>query len=879
MRRFSLVLLVALIVLAAFSGLAMAEQVRIDMENDYTDGYEYLGTPAVFSEDANLYPTGIYLPNAADPASYRIHTNYSKNTDACASCHATHSAVGAALLQWYSIYETCMACHDGTVTTTYNVVQGLNPAGEATSGGKFGLMVGQNAAATSLSNHNVTGALNIYAAPGGALKNGADDFGTWTGEFSCSSCHSPHGQGGNARILHPDPNGVQKQNKVVGAVATGIDSVTYAVYNGDDIYTMIKGYPYSQDLKIYVGGVRQYGGFTVDSSTGVSYIRFNEAPAGAVTADFVPSLRVSMQIENYLAAEESVTYKRGINNFCGACHTDYNAQIADAGSELTGSYSKAYRHRVEFDWYNDVGGLKFQNGAGLTRGVVCLTCHVAHGTDKDYWETTLVDAGVDGWTVNMLTELSGSSALKRKPNMGTCEACHKKGDGNDGYWANVESTHNYEEETNLAPGVYDALSATRDPITGVLSAEYVGGATCASCHTKYATQLDHLHTKKARPADDPDIKWGQPDSPEPFKSFYDGWDANKGAAAGGRGTLNVSNSVHIDKDDIDFIFGDKWKIRPAISYQKLVDEGYDTSGIPVAKREGVLFVNFQYNTGNRGPDGSWTAPTWGTHTASQVWQQNCIGCHSTGFDLDAYNDAPTLLPIDPVTGVKNHIADYGITCEACHGPGANHAQAPTKKNIVNPARLTIDRQNDLCGACHARNNKIIDSFGLNAGNPSGVRQDPIPLVMLPGDKLTDYVEINTSSLRTNSWIGQQHRMQWQELLGVPSSNWGAFDVANDGLRSAKGKVISCATCHDSHKYNAVDNTSLKRTVAQTCGACHGSGMDYSKAMPYATMTGINYDLRTHIFNWDRLGDGETYDGLIYNPSSPVANAPHPATKK
>ena len=79
----------------AFATSAMAAQVL--------QGGSYLSTAKTFTADGvTNYPYEIYLPNETNPASYRIHSNYAKNTDACASCHATHTAVGDSLLQWYS---------------------------------------------------------------------------------------------------------------------------------------------------------------------------------------------------------------------------------------------------------------------------------------------------------------------------------------------------------------------------------------------------------------------------------------------------------------------------------------------------------------------------------------------------------------------------------------------------------------------------------------------------------------------------------------------------------------------------------------------------------------------------------------------------------
>jgi hypothetical protein len=71
----------------------------------------------------------------------------------------------------------------------------------------------------------------------------------------------------------------------------------------------------------------------------------------------------------------------------------------------------------------------------------------------------------------------------------------------------------------------------------------------------------------------------------------------------------------------------------------------------------------------------------------------CFGCHSTA--------SATKGQFDPNAAV------LGVTCEACHGPGANHAAAMKSGMqeqgtdlIMNPARLDPVESVDFCGACH-----------------------------------------------------------------------------------------------------------------------------------------------------------------------------------
>ena len=532
MKRFIIGLLAALVLTLALAGIAAAAQVKTTVGNQTF----YKTTPQrvydnstgwnnVFNaDDVSNYPNEIYLPNESNPAGYRIHTNYAKNTDACASCHATHTAAGKSLLQWYSVYDTCMACHDGTVTSTYNVVLGkIGASDKPAYGGVFGTGPEEFA-----SNHNAKGALTISAAPGGST-NLTAEAGTvgnstvysWAPAFGCESCHSPHGQGANARILNPDPNYAQSTKRAASYTNYTLSRVDdgdvyYVAYANNatkqDPMLLIQGYPYSSNQKFYVDNGEKVlnTDLTLSNADGYTKITFTTDPGAgaAVTATFTPSLKVTMQINNYLGngGDENVIHKTGLNNFCGACHTDYNtSDEKNAGKnpaqEVNGKYSEAYRHAVGYK-YSGAGGvknMKFEwtsgdEGTGSAY-VTCLTCHVAHGVNKGYWTLTLNDTTSaaffqnESYAVAELAEVAGSSALKRKPNMGTCESCHAKEEGNEGY----------ADSTGLPP-VQPAATTVDVPVTEAFIGEYtdnfVGSAACASCHKDYlAGWKETLHAK------------------------------------------------------------------------------------------------------------------------------------------------------------------------------------------------------------------------------------------------------------------------------------------------------------------------------------------------------------------------------------------------
>jgi hypothetical protein len=82
------------------------------------------------------------------------------------------------------------------------------------------------------------------------------------------------------------------------------------------------------------------------------------------------------------------------------------------------------------------------------------------------------------------------------------------------------------------------------------------------------------------------------------------------------------------------------------------------------------------------------------------WSAICIKCHTTHGQPHPVNEAGA-------ASVVSRVAEFGISCEACHGPGAAHVAAnrdssgPPKTGIVNPARLPHDRSAQVCGQCHS----------------------------------------------------------------------------------------------------------------------------------------------------------------------------------
>jgi predicted CXXCH cytochrome family protein len=174
----------------------------------------------------------------------RTHGSYMNNTNSCASCHQTHTAAASSLLFKDGKYDTCTACHDGTLGF-YNVfstdTSKTDGSGFDNSAGTFG---GSHDA--NMSAHMATGALDMVAAPGGDRNN---TTGSWEEEFTCASCHAPHGSFSD-RLLNENPNDmavttIQNGGQYVQNVPV-VDATTVTSFNtkyapADQTYTDAAG--------------------------------------------------------------------------------------------------------------------------------------------------------------------------------------------------------------------------------------------------------------------------------------------------------------------------------------------------------------------------------------------------------------------------------------------------------------------------------------------------------------------------------------------------------------------------------------------------------------------------------------------------------------
>ena len=169
---------------------------------------------------------------------------------------------------------------------------------------------------------------------------------------------------------------------------------------------------------------------------------------------------------------------------------------------------------------------------------------------------------------------------------------------------------------------------------------------------------------------------------------------------------------------------------------------------------------------------------------NRVITSRCMECHSTFMSTISEPGK------EPEKFDRNQII-YGVDCEKCHGPAAEHVkfhqQNPADSNgkfIINPATFTRQQKLDLCALCHGgRLQKTQPSFTFTAG-----------------DALSDHFLVDTSMPDPNR-------------IDVHGNQYGLMRASKCFKAS---DVLTCNSCHDVHK-NEKGKTAL---YSERCMSCH-----------------------------------------------------------
>ncbi len=342
--------------------------------------------------------------------------------------------------------------------------------------------------------------------------------------------------------------------------------------------------------------------------------------------------------------------------------------------------------------------------------------------------------------------------------------------------------------TTSGAALQAATQATPEP----RHEKFVGDAACLSCHRDQGTSyLRTSHHLTSQPADKDSI----------LGSFHEGSNV----------LMIADPATATDNPGLYF----KMEAKPNGFYQTAV-AGWPgqlktrTERMDLVIGSGVRGQSYLYWHDDRlyelpvsyWADGSrWVnSPGYkdGTMNFFRPVTPRCLECHATSIVVRSRD--PLSNQYDPTSLVT------GISCERCHGPGADHiALHQAKKNaapvdsspeeaILNPAKLSRDRQVDLCALCHngIRSEELVPAFSY-----------------LPGKPLDSYLQPSERELASHP--------------DVHGNQVGLLERSRCYLSSPK---MSCSTCHDVHRPERAAATYSDRCL--TCHRIESCGM--SKTM-------------------------------------------------
>jgi Cytochrome c3 len=211
--------------------------------------------------------------------------------------------------------------------------------------------------------------------------------------------------------------------------------------------------------------------------------------------------------------------------------------------------------------------------------------------------------------------------------------------------------------------------------------QYVGSQTCGRCHQDiFTTQTNSPMAHAVKPAT-ADAFTNMPHSMNFRAGSYD-YSVSQTATGAEYSTTNGQQSA---SSALSWVFGDR-QFGDTFLYQQ--------NGIYFESRVSYYRAlnGLDLTTGRTRFQPSRVENALGRRMSPDE-PPLCFGCHSTASSTDGQFRPERMIP--------------GVTCEACHGPGAQHVaqmnlepDATTSTFIFNPARLGPVDSLDFCGACH-----------------------------------------------------------------------------------------------------------------------------------------------------------------------------------
>jgi hypothetical protein len=182
----------------------------------------------------------------------------------------------------------------------------------------------------------------------------------------------------------------------------------------------------------------------------------------------------------------------------------------------------------------------------------------------------------------------------------------------------------------------------------------------------------------------------------------------------------------------------------------------------------------------------------------------CLECHASSFESHASAE----------NSYNKNAMVLGISCEKCHGPGGEHATryrsaSPPRSladaTIINPARLSRERQMDACALCHAGiGNALAPALSFVPGNALGQFLD------FPRLEPNAHIDVHGSQVQL---LERSHCYR-----SSPSMTCTTCHDVHTPQRDLAGFASNCLTCHKVESCRTFPK--LGHAIDRQCVICH-----------------------------------------------------------
>jgi hypothetical protein len=208
------------------------------------------------------------------------------------------------------------------------------------------------------------------------------------------------------------------------------------------------------------------------------------------------------------------------------------------------------------------------------------------------------------------------------------------------------------------------------------------------------------------------------------------------------------------------------------------------------------------------------------------WNQVCSRCHSTH---------PRGRLKTETEEWDTHVVDFGIACEACHGPGEFHIKYHKRTvgvgkfddKVVSPLDLGHKRQSDVCGHCHSVQRPDFAKYSqdklMQEGMPfrpgDDLEESPLRVILRPSSKF----EGTPGHARAQQEPNLQNTFWPDGMVRVAGREYNAM-VESPCFQNGE---MSCLSCHTMHPPKSTDldtwrDDQLKPGMRtnKACTQCH-----------------------------------------------------------